>query len=136
DTFVAEAVAVRFAVKSPVLAGTVPGSFGSCPTLKKETLPEIELAVTKLPLKTRVPASRPTLPIGNSMAPEKVTLSGAACSHCAWVGSAGGFKFETVSSSSNAPLPPDAASNRNECSSIPENLNSTFQRPIRLGGRV
>ena len=126
----------RLALNSPVLAGTVAESFRFWPSLKNDTFPEINLLVSNLPLSTRVPASRPTLPIANSVGPEMVTLSGAVCSHCACVGSAAGFKFDRTSRRRNEPFPSDVATNRKECYSVPENLNSTFQRPTRFCGWV
>ena len=68
-----ESVPLRLAVNLPVLAGFVAGSFGSCPTLKKAASPTRELAPSKAPLQTKVPTSRPTLPIGNSNSPENIT---------------------------------------------------------------
>ncbi|HEY2800555.1 MAG TPA: hypothetical protein VGI85_08175 [Chthoniobacterales bacterium] len=48
--------------------------FGLSPTRgENSTWPVIKLGVSNLPLNANVPASRPTLPIGNSTAPENVT---------------------------------------------------------------
>ncbi len=55
------------------LALNVPVCFAPSPLLTRVTRPEIESEDLKAPLKVKVPASRPTFPMGNSTPPEKLT---------------------------------------------------------------
>ncbi len=65
----------------------------------------IRLAVSNFPVNTNVPASRPTLPIINSTAPEKVTEVLSPRLHFASEGVADPQTFERGSCSCNVPLP-------------------------------
>jgi hypothetical protein len=123
----------RSEVNLPVLAGTDFASFGFCPCAKKATLPEIEVRDSNLPLKTRIPGLRPTLPMGNSISPEKVTWLESSRFQVAFAGSAGGRRFDRASRSRKVPSPEALAANSRSCFSVPRKVNLTFQRPARSG---
>lgn len=105
---------MRIALNVPVLEGVDLGSKGSSPVGKNANSPEMARSDLKVPLNTIVPDSRPTLPIGNSIGPQKVTrLSGPAV-HLASAGLPGSSQFDLELSRTREPLPDSLASKRTE----------------------
>src|SRR6266487_5892055 len=99
----------------PRTALNVPCFEGLSPTRgENSTSPVIRSAVSNFPLKTNVPASRPTLPSINSTAPEKVTEFPSPRLHFASEGLAGPQNFNRGSSNRKVPFPALCASKRNE----------------------
>src|SRR6266536_4564765 len=115
----------------PRTALNVPCFEGLSPTSgENSTSPVIRSAVSNFPLKTNVPASRPTLPSINSTGPEKVTEFPSSRFHFACEGLASPQTFNFGSSSRKVPFPPACASKRSDrCSSF-ANVISMFHLPI------
>src|SRR5437660_12799054 len=94
----------------PPLARTalnVPCFDGLSPTSgENSTSPVIRSAFSNFPLKTNVPASRPTLPSKNSTAPENVTELSSPRVHFASEGVADPQTFDLGSTSNKVPFPP------------------------------
>lgn len=89
------------------VALNVPLFEGLSPTRgEKSTSPAIELCVSNFPLNTNLPASRPTLPIGNSIGPENVTEFPSPVVHVASEALSVPQAFAIGSSNTKVPLPP------------------------------
>ena len=78
------------------------------------------------------PTSRPTLPIGNSTAPENMTEPSSPWVHLASEGPAAPQTFDPGSSSRKEPFPEPRASKRKERLSPFRNVTSTFQLPMKF----
>src|SRR5438874_9073985 len=90
----------------PRTALNVPCFEGLSPTSgANSTSPLIESGVPNFPLNINVPGSRPTLPSGNSTAPENVTEFWSPGVHFASEGFAGPHRLNIGSTSRNVPLP-------------------------------
>ncbi len=126
-------VVIRVALNVPVLDGTACGSFGSCSGGKRATSPEMEFSASNLPLQIKVPARRPTLPIGNSTGPANVTRCSSPCVHLAAAGSAGSTIFDLGSCTSREPAPAACASKRNARRVESVKVTVTAHRPAKLG---
>src|SRR5436190_9445280 len=99
---------------------------------ENSTSPLIRSDVSNFPLKTNVPASRPTLPSINSTAPENVTELSSLPVHFASEGVADPQALDLGSTSSKVPFPPSWASKRNErCSSFAKVI-SMFHLPTMV----
>ena len=92
--------------------------------------PVIEPSVPNFPFKINVPASRPTLPIGNSTLPENIMEPSSPWIHFASQGPASPQEFDFGSSSRKEPFPESRASKRNERLSPFPNVISTLQLPM------
>src|ERR1700746_503024 len=94
----------------------VPGLEGLCPTKgENSTFPAIKSEVSNLPLNVKVPASRPTLPSGNSIGPEKVSDFASPRVHVASEGLISPHALAMGSINTKMPLPSGWASKRSEC---------------------
>jgi len=123
--------AARSALNVPLFEGL---SEGLSPTRgENSTSPVIKLSVSNLPLNTNVPASRPTLPIGNSTAPANVREFPSPRVHFASEGLTRSQKFDRGSSNRKEPFPEPRALKRKERLSPFVNVISTFQLPIMSG---
>ena len=116
------------------IALNVPLFEGPSPTRgENSTSPVIKLSVSNFPLHANVPASRPTLPSGNSTAPENVTEFPSPRVHFTGEGVAGPHTFNLGSRSRKVPFPESCASKRNERWFPLAKVISTFHLPIRFG---
>jgi hypothetical protein len=112
----------------------VPCFEGPSPTSgEKSTSPVIKSGVSKCPLSVKFPASRPTLPIGNSTGPENVTEPPLPEVHFASEGVAPPQTLDCGSVSVRVPFPSLCASKRRKrCWSLAKVI-STFQLPFTVG---
>ena len=95
--------------------------------------PVIKSAVSNFPLHVNVPASRPTLPIKNSTAPENVMAFSSPRLHCASEALDPSPTLDLGSAATKLPFPSARASKRTErCWSFAKVI-SAFQVPITLG---
>ena len=92
--------------------------------------PVIVPSVPNFPFNTNVPASRPTLPSGNSTVPENITEPSSPWVHFASEGLAGPQTFDLGSRSRKEPFPDSRASKRKERPSPFPNVISTLQLPM------
>ena len=93
----------------------------------------IESGASNFPLNVKVPASRPTLPIKNSTAPENVIAFSSPRLHCASEALDPSQTLDLGSAATKLPFQSARASKRTErCWSF-ANVISTFQVPITLG---
>jgi len=90
---------LRVALNVPCFDGRSPTSGAN------STSPVIASGVSNFPLNVNVPGSRPTLPIGNSTAPENVTEFWSPGVHFASEGFAGPQRLNIGSISRKVPLP-------------------------------
>src|SRR6266403_5275427 len=119
--------ATRIALNVPLFEGPSPTRG------ENSTSPVIKLSDSNFPLHTNVPASRPTLPSGNSTAPESVTEFPSPRVHFTGEGVAGPHTFNLGSRSKKVPFPESCASKRNERWFPFAKVISTFHLPIRFG---
>lgn len=105
---------MRVALNVPVLEGVDLGSKGSSPVGKNASSPEIARSDLKVPLNTIVPGSRPTLPIGNSIGPQKVTRLSTSAVHLAAAALPGSSQLDLELSRKREPVPESLASKRTE----------------------
>jgi hypothetical protein len=112
----------------------VPSFDGLSPTRgENSTSPVIKSGVSSFPLNVKVPASRPTLPIKNSTAPENVIAFSSPRLHCASEALDPSQTLDLGSAATKLPFPSARASKRTErCSSFAKVI-SAFQVPITLG---
>ena len=112
----------------------VPGLEDLCPTKgENSTFPAIKSEVSNLPLNVNVPASRPILPSGNSIGPEKVSEFASPRVHLASEGLVSPHALAMGSVNMKMPLPSGWASKRSECSPPAAKLISTFHVPLTFG---
>jgi hypothetical protein len=115
----------------------VPCFEGLSPTTgANSTSPVIASGVSNFPLNVNIPGSRPTLPSGNSTAPENVTEFWSPGVHFASEGFAGPHRLSIGSSSRKVPLPRSCASKRNERLFPSAKTISTFHLPIMSVSRT
>ena len=99
--------------------------------------PVIVPSVPNLPFNTNVPASRPTLPSGNSTVPENITEPSSPWVHFASEGLAGPQTFNPGSRSRKEPFPDSRASRQRTAIAIPErdfhSPTADDVRRLRLG---
>src|SRR6476661_8652336 len=118
----------RTALNVPCFEGPSPASG------EKSTSPVIKSGVSNFPLSVRVPASSPTLPIGNSAWPENVTEFPSAGVHFASEGLAPAQTLDCGSVTVRVPFPSLCASKRRKrCWSLAKVI-SIFQLPVTFGG--
>ena len=112
----------------------VPCFEGPSPTSgEKSASPVIKSGLSNFPLSVNAPASRPTLPSGNSTGPENVTELPSPAVHFASEGVAPPQTFDCGSVSVRVPFPsPCASKRRKRCWSLAK-VTSIFQLPFTVG---
>ena len=112
----------------------VPCFEGPSPTSgEKSASPVIKSGVSNFPLSVKIPASRPTLPSGNSTGPENVNELPSPGVHFASEELAPPQTFDCGSVTVRVPFPsPCASKRRKRCWSLAK-VMSIFQLPVTLG---